>query len=101
MSGVQGVMEWVLDDKARRVRLIGELDYQYAQEVSDVIASSGVSVIDCAELTFLDAVGFRALVAAHRRALDEGRHLVFLRVNGAPLRVVKDFDADGELHIAP
>ncbi len=94
-------MEWVLEDTPHRVRLIGELDYQYAHAVSEVIASSGACVIDCAELTFLDAAGFRALVTAHRRALEEGRHLVFLRINGAPLRVVRDFDADGELHIAP
>ena len=43
--------------------------------------------------------GFNALLDAHRQIEEGGGHVNLVGLNGAPLRIARQLDAAGELHI--
>ena len=72
-----------------RIRLIGELDLAYAQDVTAKILASGCHVVDCSDLTFLDSSGVSALLKAHEHAEENGEQITFTGFAGAPLHVLE------------
>jgi len=76
------------------VRVSGEVDLATAPSLAEVLAGcKGGSVLaDLTDVTFMDAAGLNALVAA-RRYLD--RHGASLFVQGASARVARLFEITG------
>jgi anti-anti-sigma factor len=83
-----------------RVVLAGELDIGSAPEVEQVlrkVESDGATTltIDLRGLTFMDSTGLRMLVAADKRAKDEGRSLRIIR-GPAPVQRILDLTGLGD-----
>ena len=81
-----------LGEKAVRIGLRGELDFEHAytfdEELRRVEALDVRCIcLDLRELTFLDSCGLARLVAARRRALKAGRRLVLVRGSANVQRV--------------
>lgn len=78
-------------DGAQVVRLSGELDLAYRDELEAALASavSGGTdvVVDASHLMFIDAASLSALVAARERATSSGRRLVVRGAQGIVRRV--------------
>lgn len=76
------------------VRLHGELDLAYAAPVRAALAGvAGAEVIvDLRHLTFIDASGLSALLAARREMAEQGRRLVLV---GAVAQVRRVFELTG------
>jgi anti-sigma B factor antagonist len=88
------------EDDGVRVTLAGELDIGSAPEVEEVlrkVESDGVQTltIDLRGLTFMDSTGLRMLVAADKRAKDEGRALRIIR-GPAPVQRILDLTGLGD-----
>lgn len=70
-----------VDPTPSAVRLVGFLDVRGVAEARAVLAQGmevgeGDVVVDVTDLVALDATGLALLVAAHRRAVAQGRRLV-------------------------
>lgn len=76
------------------VRLRGELDLAYAGPVRAVLVEIVASevVLDLRDLTFIDASGLSALLAARRQIADQGHRLVLM---GAVRAVRRVFELTG------
>jgi anti-sigma B factor antagonist len=65
------------------VQLFGEFDLAsvptFAAELARAEAERGPLVIDLSALEFIDSSGLSQLLAAHTRAADDERELVFLK----------------------
>ena len=88
------------DDAGVRVVLSGELDIGSAPEVEQVlqqVEADGAPdlTIDLRALTFMDSTGLRMLVAADKRARDEGRSLRIIR-GPAPVQRILDLTGLGD-----
>jgi anti-anti-sigma factor len=64
-------------------------------------SSSGAVVVDCHELTFIDASGISLLVETCRRLSERGRGFRLANVPPFFERVLKTLDLHDELHAAP
>jgi anti-anti-sigma regulatory factor len=93
------ILEIRVDAESQRVVLVGELDYKGASAVAEAIVTTDARTIDCCDLTYLDPRGFNALLDAHRQIEEGGGHVNLVGLNGAPLRIVRQLDAAGELHM--
>ena len=88
-------------------RLHGELDLATAPELTEAVAAALDSrpralAVALSELTFVDSTGLNVLVAAHRRAQDDGCTFVVRACRGAVLRTIQVtgvnrlFDVEGD-----
>jgi anti-sigma B factor antagonist len=74
--------------------LAGELDIAGVPRFEALVASAFVMadrcVVDLAEVTFVDSTGIRALLRAHRRAIESGATLELANSSAAVGRVLSD-----------
>jgi anti-anti-sigma factor len=104
-----------VDQKGRRVALVGRLDVRTVADVRQalhaaVAAGEGDLVVDLSDTDVGDATGLGVLVGVHRRADRVGRRLVLI---GVPPRlsrllvatrlhrILNVHDAPGNVHEAP
>jgi anti-anti-sigma factor len=87
------------------VRVAGEIDVATApilqNAILDQIRAGGRTVVDFAEVTFIDAAGVNALIRANQTAQDLGLQLTIAHVSGLVERVLRLTQADHILDIAP
>ena len=79
------------------VRLSGEFDLSAYDEVDQLLSAAQSNtrrdvVVDMRGLTFIDSSGIRALIRAHIRAEEAGRHL---RLRAGPPNVQRVFEVAG------
>lgn len=78
-------------DGAKIVRLVGELDFAYRDELEGALGSAvggGMDVVvDAFRLVFIDAAGLAALVTAREQAISSGQRLVVRGTQGIVRRV--------------
>lgn len=84
-------------DTGPLIQLSGELDAHTADQLSDELASTPANdgetlVLDMSDVRFVDSVGLRAVIAAHKRQSDAGGHL---RLQGLNDRVARVFEYAG------
>ena len=93
------------DTSTSMVWVGGEIDVATApvvhQAILDQIRAGYPTVVDLAEVTFIDAAGVNALIRANRTARDYGRLLTIAGVGGFVGRVLRLTEADHVLYIAP
>jgi anti-anti-sigma regulatory factor len=89
-----------VDERPRRIRLIGPLHASSASQLEEALSQSRCSVIDCWGVTAIDGEVLRAFVAAHERAEERGAHLIFLGLQGALLDQIRLRCLDEVLHLA-
>jgi anti-anti-sigma factor len=86
-------------------KAIGDVDFATApflkSELRHAIRTSShaIVVVDCSDLTFMDAAGFHALVAGTRYAADLGRTLVIRNISPTCAMVIGVCDWDNELNV--
>jgi anti-anti-sigma factor len=99
MSGLSLVTTNV--NGSRVVLAAGELDRATAPDLDRLVAELADRdlVLDLWDVPFVDAAGFTALVAAHDRLKDNGRHCTFRGVHGTPLRMMQLLGLDMYLHL--
>ncbi|MFC5952700.1 STAS domain-containing protein [Pseudonocardia lutea] len=112
-AGQRLTCSWaVAGRRTGRLTLVGDLDYDHADEVNRVLVEGlgahpglGAVHLDCAEVAFCDSYGLSALLMAHRhiraagarlhldnlqpglsRLLELTRTLEYLTADGAPSR---------------
>jgi anti-sigma B factor antagonist len=77
-------VEWRFRTDGVRLAVVGELDVATAPALADSVAvaldADRRVVLDLGRLTFIDAAGLGALVAAHRYAADRGAVLELVAV---------------------
>lgn len=90
-------------DGVRIVRLTGELDLVYADEVRATLTSvvGQTVIVDLAGLEFIDSSGLSALLTARRRVASGGDRLVLLGARGAALRAFEVAGLDDVLEGQP
>ena len=69
--------------------------------ILDQIRAGRRTVVDFAEVTFIDAAGVSALIRANRTAQDLGLRLTIVHASGLVERVFRLTQADHLLDIAP
>src|SRR5687767_7192316 len=74
-----------VEQRPRRIRLVGSLHASSASQLEDTLSRSACCVPDCWGVTAVDGEVLRAFVAAHERVEEQGSHLIFLGLQGAPL----------------
>jgi anti-anti-sigma factor len=93
------------DGSTRVVRVGGEIDVATApylhDAILDQIRAAPRTVVDFAEVTFIDAAGVNALLRANRTAQDLGARLTIVHVHGLVDRVLRLLEVDHILDIAP
>lgn len=93
------------DTSAGVVRVEGEIDVATAPllhgAILDQIRAGRRTVVDFAEVTFIDAAGINALIRANRTAQDLGLRLTITHARGFVQRVLRLTQADHLLDIAP
>jgi anti-anti-sigma factor len=62
-------------------------------------STSGLLVVDCSDLRFIDAVGMQALVRAQRLAEERGVRLVWSELRGRPLELVEQSGLEHYLNL--
>ncbi|HEY8467515.1 MAG TPA: STAS domain-containing protein [Solirubrobacterales bacterium] len=100
----QLVVEVRDQERARIVRLAGELDFAASPRVEAIVREceeSGGSrlVIDLRELTFIDSAGLRLLLMANWRASAAGRKLSITQSHVSVKRMLALTGLDVELHV--
>ena len=86
-----------LDNSARGLRLIGELDLatvRYLEEACDGIQGEGPVTLDLSEVTFVDSTGLHALVLYARENNGHGP-VILANLSGFVLRVMQIMKLDG------
>jgi anti-anti-sigma factor len=86
-------MEIGPDLERRDVRLLGELDIEVATivetELLRLLGEPSDSVrVDLSELRYIDSIGLRCLVKAHRAAETSSTQLIFRRPSGDVARIL-------------
>jgi anti-sigma B factor antagonist len=94
-SSVQGT--------TRVVVVRGEIDLSSVGKVRDQLdralsESPETVVLDLSAVTFCDSSGARAVVGAHRRANEQGCHLVVVRPEGPAWRTLEICQLDRWVH---
>lgn len=92
------------EEDAAFVVLSGELDLTCESRVESGLAllearRPTVLTIDLRGLEFMDATGLGLLLAAQRRARDEGRRLIILAGSGPARRVLRTAGVEGRLEL--
>ena len=92
--GVNLFVDLVADGDDVQVALVGEIDAASAlalqSRLSDVIeATTGEVVVNMSDISFIDSIGLRALLAIRRSLSEQGRSLV-LRELSKPIRRLLD-----------
>ena len=88
-------LEWTIERQHALVTIYlrGELDLGSAPNleriVQDAVAASPVTVIDLADLEFMDSTGLRLFAETHRTARAAGARLLLGRPSHAVLRVLQ------------
>ena len=92
-------------DGAMVLQLFGEFDLASVSTFEEELAGAeaeavGPLVIDLSALEFIDSTGLGLLLAAHRRAEDNGRELVLLRGQPSVEKILRITGLDQILRFA-
>jgi anti-anti-sigma factor len=88
------------------VSIAGDLDLASADAVDEALrsaeerASEGPIVLDMTELAFIDSIGLRTVLLAHRRAEATGAGLVLVRSRSEDVTRLFEIAGVGELRFA-
>ncbi|NDU71702.1 anti-sigma factor antagonist [Actinomadura sp. DSM 109109] len=84
------------DDRCTLVRVKGDIDVvsraRFEEALFEVVEAGGPVVVDMREVTFCDSTGLNAIVAANRRAGENGTPLALVAL---PPRVQRVFHITG------
>jgi anti-anti-sigma factor len=89
---------------ATTIGLPHEIEADNAPVVDDQLravieSTSGLLVVDCSDLRFIDTVGMQALVRAQRLAEERGVRLVWSRLRDRPLELIQQSGLEHYLNL--